>query len=215
MKELKIEQSSLAMPAVDNKPESQHIAQEIKLLQFPHGNQTLLQNNQGMHKDAVTLNPDQLLELVRKSHYVLEPLRDVYLAEVTTAITEANELINSRITTAIDHHLVLLLQTEFDKNLAYVERAKCEFYGKRHESFLNEVKAVHESIMALFARPEAATDEGLLETFKALYKPMTFPIHSPEGLNPFLRFATPSRLQMYAEISVNATCPKTDEDKAE
>ncbi len=48
--------------AEDNKPESQHIAQEIKLLQFPHGNQTLLQNNQGMHKDAVTLNPEQIRE---------------------------------------------------------------------------------------------------------------------------------------------------------
>ena len=202
MKELKIEQSSLTMPAEDNKPESQHIAQEIKLLQFPHGNQTLLQNNQGMHKDAVTLNPDQLLELVRKSHYVLEPLRDAYVQEATDHIARGNAMLFERLNGTNNEELKTYLQAYIDRNQANVKKAKAAFYTPQHELFMALCSGIPAAITLLFAREDVSTDEKLLEAFIALEQPvdMTFFQKQVAGLKHLGTGpgCTGNRMQMYA-----------------
>lgn len=172
MKEIKISQSSLTMPADGNKPESQHVAKEIKLLQFPHGNQTLLQDNAGMNRDAVTLNPDQLLELIRESNYVLEPLRDAFVEEATGHIVRGNKILIDRLEQASNEELKTYLRSHIDRNQSNLLKAKGAFYTPQHNLYMALCSGIPAAITLLFADARMGDDENLLEALRALEKPV-------------------------------------------
>ena len=203
MKEIKIAQSTLLMPAEGEKPESHHVAQEINLLQFPNGNQTLLQNNMGMHKDAVTLNPDQLLELIRKSNVVLEPMRDAYVQEATDHIARGNKMLLDRLEQVTNEELKTYLRSHIDRNQSNLLKAKGAFYTPRHELYMALCSSIPAAITLLFADERMANDENLLEALKAIEEPVDMSAFNTEMQTLFSRMGTGpnctgNRMQMYA-----------------
>lgn len=152
--------------------------------------------------EGVCLDGEELVELVRRGHYLIEPLRDAYVQEATDHITRGNEMLIQRLNATDKEELKTYLRSHIDRNQANVKKARAAFYTPQHELFMAMCGAIPAAITLLFEREDVGTDEKLLEAFKALEQPVDMSPFQLQvaALNPFQSKSScaGNRMQMYA-----------------
>ena len=161
MQEVKIEQAVIAIPAVNDNPAEEIIVKEIELLQYVAGNQTLVQDNGGLQRDAVTLAPEQLLELIRHSEEVLRPLRDEFIAKAKAIIFECVDMIRDRKSKSTNALLIAKLDEELDKLSKGQANAKSAFYSYKHDLFMAGLTG-YKALLVITFNNEALRDDDAL-----------------------------------------------------
>lgn len=152
--------------------------------------------------EGVNLDGDDLIELVRRGNYLLEPLRDAYMAECTTDIDRANTMLQERYDATDIEELKTYLKNNIDRNSITVKKAKAAFYTPQHELFAALAKSIPAALTLLFTREDTQTDEQLLAAFIALEQPMDMTFFQKQLAN-FKSFGTGAgctgnRMHMYA-----------------
>lgn len=152
--------------------------------------------------EGVSLDGEALVEIVRKGHYLIEPLRDAYVEEATGHITRGNKMLLDRLEQASNEELKTYLRSHIDRNQSNLLKAKGAFYTPQHDLYMALCSGIPATITILFADARMDDDEHLLEALRAIEKPVDISqILSTAGINP--RMGTgPScvgnRMEMYA-----------------
>ena len=164
-----IKESAIIVADPDVTPEPGKVAEKIistkaiEVLQYPHSNQTLLQDNGGMHPDAVTLLPEQLLELIRQSGSQLQPLLDHYVANNLAELQKYDDLIDDRIKLSSTEELTAALESRKEFSKALHAKAKGAFYTRQHALFSTLCSYPHASLTLILESLRTDSDDELLE----------------------------------------------------
>ena len=164
-----IKESAIIVADPDVTPEPGKVAEKIistkaiEVLQYPHSNQTLLQDNGGMHPDAVTLLPEQLLELIRQSGSQLQPLLDHYVANNLAELQKYDDLIDDRIKLSSTEELTAALESLKEFSKALRAKAKGAFYTRQHALFSTLCSYPNASLTLILESLRTDSDDELLE----------------------------------------------------
>ncbi|MEG2265303.1 MAG: hypothetical protein RSC68_13330 [Acinetobacter sp.] len=164
-----IKESAIIVADPDVTPEPGKVTEKIisskaiEVLQYPHSNQTLLQDNGHMPPDAVTLLPEQLLELIRQSGSQLQPLLDHYVANNTAELQKYDDLIDDRIKLSSTEELTVVLESRKEFSKALRAKAKGAFYTRQHALFSALCSYLHTSLKLILESLRTDSDDELLE----------------------------------------------------
>lgn len=161
MKEYKIEESVIISPTDGSDPESNHIAQAIRVLQYPAGNQTLEQYNGGFQHDAVTIQPDQLLTIIRKSEYILKEAKDAYVKTIEEHLSKYEDMVKERLAIAKDQKVIEYLNDKIEYSRIQRSKISNQFYSPRADLFEAVCAALY-STFNLLAQAEDYNDDAAL-----------------------------------------------------
>lgn len=150
--------------------------------------------------EGVCLDGDELVDLIRQGHYLIEPLRDAYVQEATDHITRGNKMLQDRLERASNEELKTYLRSHIDRNQANLFKAKAAFYTPQHDLFRALCSSIPATITLLLADVKMADDENLLEAFRAIDKPIDLPtaLGSMSTANPFGPTCGGRRVDMFA-----------------
>lgn len=135
----------------------------IEVFQYPHSNQTLLQDNGGMHPDAVTLLPEQLLELIRQSGSHLQPLLDTYVASAHAELQKYEDLLKERLEISTTPELTAILNARLRYSEVLRAKVRGAFYTKQHHLLPALCTYLCASFSMILAKPNASDDQELLK----------------------------------------------------
>ena len=150
--------------------------------------------------EGVCLDGDELVDLIRQGHYLIEPLRDAYVQEATDHITRGNEMLLGRLEQATNEELKTYLRSHIDRNQANLLKAKGAFYTPQHDLFMALCSSIPATITLLLSDVKMAEDEKLLEAFKMIEKPIDLSAlkGSLSTINPFGPTCGGRRVDMFA-----------------